>query len=162
MDYSLHVGSRVSISTAHLECTPTLSGEWRRARYTDGAAEGATFCSSFEPLTSSVVAARPTFCHRHCVCGGSCVLSFCVSPFLCLFLCVWHNDNTCQSSVDCQWKFKTGLSMPHNTSAHWLAVKLVLLLKSPYCFYNVKWSTTLLTWRTSSCRLWAVFNVCNA
>ncbi|KAF3849817.1 hypothetical protein F7725_019536, partial [Dissostichus mawsoni] len=65
MDYSLHLGSRVSISTAHLECTPTLSGAWRRARCTDGAAEGATFCSSFEPLTSSVVAARPPFCPRH-------------------------------------------------------------------------------------------------
>lgn len=61
---------------------------WIRAQCPDGAAEGATLCCSFEPLTSTVVTARPPYRLRQCV---SVCLSFCVSLsmfgfFMCLTL----------------------------------------------------------------------------
>lgn len=102
--------SRRNSSRAHLVFTPTPSSAWRTARCTDGAAEGATFCCSFEPLTSTALAARPPCCPRHCVSLCVCVC-VCLPVYVCFFMCLtlWLS---CQSSVGCQWKFKTGLALP--------------------------------------------------
>lgn len=88
--------TRWTSSRAHLVCTLSRRFAWRRAQCTDGAAEGATLCCSFEPLTSTVVAARPPCSPRQCVslCVCSCVWCLSVSlPVYVCFLCVWHDGN---------------------------------------------------------------------
>lgn len=107
--YVFWEGSRGISSSAHLVCVTTPFPAWRRARCTDGAAEGATLCClSAVPLTSTVVAARPSYCPRQsvCVCGRLCILSFCVSDtvVISLVLCwlpVEIQDRACIAADTC-------------------------------------------------------------
>lgn len=105
--YVFWEGSRGISGSAHLVCVTTPCPAWRRARCTDGAAEGATLCCrSAVPLTSTVVAARPSYCPRQSLC----VCVYVYACVFCLFVCLtlWLSR---LSSVDCQLKFKTGLAL---------------------------------------------------
>lgn len=132
----------VEIAAELTLCTPpSPSCGWSRARCTDGAAEGATFCCSSEPLTSTVVAARPPCSPRQCVSLCVYVIVYvcmqCVSVCLSVYVCfVFFNvsDTMVISPVLCLPLGEIQDRAHIATDTHLVSVKLtVQLQRCSYC-----------------------------
>lgn len=100
---------------------PTWVFAWRRAR--------AQMVQQREPLSAGALSLWPALwllpglpaAPRQCVCVCVCLctIPFCVSPCLCLFLCVWHYGNTASPLMAASGNSRQGLQWHwHTTQVH--------------------------------------------